>query len=246
MPPRPRIGLTATLDHTDGRSRVRVNAAYVRAVEQAGGVPLVLPPLACVSAAGALLDGVDGLLLTGGEDVAPSRYGAVPHPATGAPCEERDATEIALVHAARARELPLLAICRGVQLLAVALGGTLVQDIASECPGALAHDGGAPDARVHDVRVVPTSRLATALGAGALRVNSRHHQAVATPGAGCAITATAPDGIVEGIEWTASDWWALGAQWHPEELTATPEPWDRALLSGFVARAAVAARGALR
>lgn len=237
MSSRPLIGITATLDAAGGRPRVRLYHTYTRAIEQAGGVPVVLPPLTDASSAPAVAGALSGIVLSGGGDVDPALYGAVTHPATGAPSSERDQTEIALVHAARERCVPLLAICRGVQVLAVAMGGTLVQDIPSECPGALAHDASEPGTRVHDVSVAPTSRLASALRATSLAVNSRHHQAVATAGAGLAVVATAPDGIVEGVEWTEEDWWALGVQWHPEELTQDADGWDRALLAAFVARA---------
>jgi putative glutamine amidotransferase len=124
----------------------------------------------------------------------------------------------------------------------VALGGTLVQDIPSERPDAIAHNGQwARTARVHEVDVVPGSRLARALRTERPVVNSRHHQAIATVPSSLASVAHAPDGIVEGVEWPTDDWWLVGVQWHPEELTGSPEPWDRALLAAF---ADVVARGA--
>jgi putative glutamine amidotransferase len=186
------------------------------------------------SEADAMLEGMAGLVLTGGEDVDPARYGAAPHPALGDVHARRDAFELALVHAARARRLPTLAICRGVQVANVALGGTLVQDLASEWANALAHDGGgARDARVHEVRVTPGSRLARALGATELPTNSFHHQSVDRVAEGAAVVATAPDGVVEALEWTRDDWWLVGVQWHPEELVRGDGPWDRALFAAF-------------
>jgi putative glutamine amidotransferase len=122
-----------------------------------------------------------------------------------------------------------------MQVVNVALGGTLVQDIPSQCADALAHDGGARDARVHLAAVRPDSRLAAALGTTTLRVNSSHHQALERLGDAIRVTATAPDGIVEGAEST-DDWWMLAVQWHPEELVATREPWDRELFRTFAAR----------
>jgi putative glutamine amidotransferase len=196
-------------------------------------VPLVLPPLD-EAHANRVLDAVSGLVLTGGEDVAPRRYGEAPHEALGAVNESRDDWEIALVAAAHGRGLPTLAICRGIQVLNVALGGTLVQDIPSQCPSALPHaDKAGRATRVHQIQVDAGTRLARILDAERLTVNSAHHQSVGRVGKGLRITARAPDGIVEGAEWIGDDWWAVGVQWHPEELTATPESWDRGLFAGF-------------
>jgi putative glutamine amidotransferase len=145
---------------------------------------------------------------------------------------------MALVRAARARALPTLAICRGVQLLNVALGGTLVQDIPSDHPSPLQHDAGSPrDARVHDISIATGSRLAAAVGATTLQVNSFHHQAIARVAPPLAACAWASDGVIEGVEATDDTWWALGVQWHPEELVGSLEPWDRELFSALVERA---------
>lgn len=235
-PAAPLVALTATSAAADGIVRVRTNAAYVRALEAAGLVPLVLPPLNAANAERAL-DAVSGLVLTGGEDVAPWRYGESPHRALGSVNEARDAFELALIAAARDRGLPTLAICRGIQVLNVALGGTLVQDIPSECPTALPHAPGDGRAkRVHEIGVDSGSRLAEALGADRLPVNSAHHQSIARVADGLRVTARAPDGIVEGVEWATDEWWAVGVQWHPEELIETPEVWDRGLFASFAAK----------
>jgi putative glutamine amidotransferase len=181
-----------------------------------------------------MLDGMAGLILTGGEDVDPAHFGSAPHPALGAVNAARDAFELALVRAAQKRRLPTLAICRGVQVANVALGGTLVQDIPSERPEALPHDGpGARGERVHTVQLRVGSRLATALGGTDATINSMHHQSVARVADGLVAVAHAPDGVVEGLEWAGDDWWMTGVQWHPEELTDTPESWDRALFAAF-------------
>ena len=233
MPTLPPVAVTATTEIIRGALRVRVNAAYATAIRGAGLLPLVLPVLDPADA-DAALDDVAGLVLTGGEDVSPARYGSAPHPELGDTHDGRDAFEIALVEAARARGLPTLAICRGIQILNVALGGTLVQDIPSEWKDSIVHDGEWPrSARVHEVDVTPGSRLARALGTERPVVNSMHHQAVRTVASPLATVARAPDGIVEGVEWPTDDWWMVGVQWHPEELTASPEPWDRSLLSTF-------------
>jgi putative glutamine amidotransferase len=237
VPPtrRPVVAVSATLVREPGApTRVRTNAAYARALEAAGVTPLVVPPFADVSHAAAALAVCDGLVLTGGEDVDPARYGARRHPALGAVNADRDATELALVEAARANAVPTLAICRGIQLLNVALGGTLVQDLPSERPSRIVHAADtARDRRSHAVAVVEGSRLAQAIGATHIAANSLHHQAldrVATP---LRVSATAPDGVVEGIESADAGWWVLGVQWHPEELTRTPEAWDRGLFAAF-------------
>jgi putative glutamine amidotransferase len=233
MPTLPPVAVTATTEIIRGALRVRVNAAYTTALRGAGLLPLVLPVLDPADA-DAALDGVAGLVLTGGEDVSPGRYGSAPHPELGDTHDGRDAFEIALVEAARARALPTLAICRGIQILNVALGGTLVQDIPSEWTDPIVHDGDwARTARVHEVDVTPGSRLARALGTARPVVNSMHHQAVRTVASSLATVARAPDGMVEGVEWPTDEWWMVGVQWHPEELTASSEPWDRSLLSTF-------------
>lgn len=215
-------------------ARVRTNAAYTRALEAAGLAPIVVPPFADPAVATSVIEAVDGLLLTGGEDVDPARYGASPHPALGPVNAERDATELALVEAARAGGTPVLAICRGIQLLNVALGGTLVQDLPSERPSEVAHSADAArQRRTHRVVLVAGSRLARATGATTMAANSLHHQAIDRLAAPLRAAATAPDGVIEGVEGADDAWWVLGVQWHPEELTATPEPWDRGLFAAF-------------
>jgi putative glutamine amidotransferase len=214
-------------------SRVRVNEAYVRAVQDAGLVPLVVPPTLSTDEARAVVPRVAGLLLTGGEDVDPRCYGADRHPATQRPHLGRDATELALVDAARAHHLPVLAICRGLQLLNVALGGTLVQDLELQRPGGLEHARErARSQRVHPVAVVAGSRLARAVGVAQMEVNTLHHQAIDRVAASLCVTARAPDDVVEAVE-SVDDWWALGVQWHPEELVHDPQPWDRAIFTAF-------------
>ncbi len=207
--------------------------AYTDSLHDAGLLPLILPVLPPESAAVAL-NGASGLVLTGGEDLDPSRYRQRAISALGDVHEGRDLFELELVHAARQLGLPVLAICRGIQLLNVALGGTLVQDIPSQWPHAIAHDGApARDDRSHEIRADTGSRLAVALGAERLRVNSFHHQALDALADGLVATAHAPDGIIEGVEWRDEDWWVLGVQWHPEELSRTDAPWDRALFAAF-------------
>jgi putative glutamine amidotransferase len=226
------VGVTATTEVIRDALRVRVNAAYTDALRKVGLLPLIIPPVGA-SDAPAVLDGLAGLVVTGGEDVAPARYGQVPHPTVEAH-EGRDESEIALVLEARRRRTPTLAICRGIQVVNVALGGTLIQDIPSQTRSAVNHDpAGQRDDRIHTVRVDPSSKLARALGAECLTTNSFHHQALDTVARGLRVSARTEDGIIEGAESADSDWWMLAVQWHPEELMDTPEPWDRKLFAAF-------------
>jgi putative glutamine amidotransferase len=208
----------------DGRERITLNTAYVRALESAGLVPLAIPMILAPERAAAALDGVRGLVLTGGEDVAPARYGAAPHPQLGDVDPARDAAELTLIDAARRRRLPILAICRGIQILNVALGGTLYQDLDSERPGSVPHN----KASNHAVRVEAGSLLERTLGARSASVNSRHHQAIRDLAPGLKAVAWADDGVIEAAEALAADApWIVAVQWHPEDLT------ERALFDGF-------------
>lgn len=223
----------------DNPHRVRLNSAYIRALECAGLVPLIVPPLADPSGALSILAAVDGLVLTGGEDVDATIYGQDKHQESNAPNAARDATEIALVRAAREMRKPVLAICRGPQILNVALGGTLIQDIPSQVPGALEHNAVRDRAaRVHGVRVEPGSLIARAMGETRLTVNSLHHQSVEKIAPGLKVTAVAPDGVIEGVESESPGWWVLAVQWHPEEMTDSPEPWDRGIFRAFATKLA--------
>jgi putative glutamine amidotransferase len=216
---------------------VRLNSAYIKALEIAGVVPLIVPPLSDEDSAKAILSRVDGLLLTGGEDVEPALYRQPRHERCGPANPARDATEISLVHAARDLKKPLLAICRGPQLLNVALGGTLFQDIPSEVGGALEHNAkDERSSRVHPVEIEPGSRLAGSVAATSLSVNSLHHQSVRDVAPGLRISARAPDGVVEGLETPDDDWWVLAVQWHPEEMTDSPGSPDRGIFRAFADR----------
>ena len=233
---RPLIAVTATTGIIRDRVRARVNAAYLDAIERVGLLPVVTAPLTGTALAAELLDRVDGLLLTGGEDVDPWHYRAQRHPATEDPHARRDAWELALVAAARHRGMPVLAICRGLQLMNVALGGTLVQDLPSQRPGDVRHaQATARTERVHGAMIDPRSRFADAIGGSSIRVNSSHHQAIDRLAPGLEMVGVADDGIIEAVEATGDGWWMLAAQWHPEELLDTPEPWDRNLFAAFAA-----------
>lgn len=210
---------------------------YRQAVLHSGGeVRVVDPSMSAVEA----LDGTGGLLLTGGEDVDPARYQAPRHPTVVDVDPERDRFEIALVAEARRRQLPIFAICRGIQVLNVACGGTLVQDIPSEISGALQHKVSSPPHQpfelAHEVWVDKDTLLARLLGdrlndADTCDVNSRHHQAVKAVAPGFRVSANAPDGVIEAIE-DPTCRFCLGVQWHPENFWRTGE--FRPLFEGFL------------
>jgi putative glutamine amidotransferase len=233
MPFAPFVIVSATTEVIRNVPRVRVNEAYTSALASAGLIPVVLPPMDPSLAAAALND-VAGLVLTGGEDMDPRLFGEEPHPATGDAHPERDAYELALARTACALRIPTLAICRGVQIMNVALGGTLIQDIPSQRPSAIDHDpAGKRAERVHRVDVDASSKLSQALGATLIFTNSSHHQSVHDVGADLRVVARSEDDIIEGVESSDPAWWMLGVQWHPEELTATAEDWDRRLFGAF-------------
>jgi len=222
---KPRIGLTPspahdTLAHAT-MDRYAIAEPYVGAVLAAEGVPLVLPPQP--GNASELLDGIDGLLLTGGADIDPVRYGDQSlHPKTYGVSQLRDDFEFELLHQALARDLPVLAICRGIQVLNVALGGTLIQHIPDRQPESdvlphRQHEAGlAADEIGHEVTMLPGTLVATVFrGAPACGVNSFHHQSILEPAAGLHIVATARDGIIEAAE-VPDRRFVLGVQWHPE------------------------------
>jgi putative glutamine amidotransferase len=231
----PRIAVGGVVRVWDGSERTGVNAAYVRSVLSAGGVPIILSPILGPSYAARALEGADGLLLTGGEDIHPAWYGAEPSPHLYPPSRERDLFELALLAAARQRELPILGICRGIQLVNVALGGTLFQDLPSERAGPVSHDpGAARDARTHEVRLQPGSRAAAALGGTTVAVNSFHHQAIERLASGLTATGWSEDGLIEAVETGPDAPWLLAVQWHPEEMHADAHAPERGLFRALV------------
>jgi putative glutamine amidotransferase len=219
------VAVSATRRTDAGRERVALNTAYVYALMRAGIIPLLVPPMLDPEAARAALDGVRGLVLTGGEDVEPARYGATPHAKLGETDRARDAVELALIAGAERRRLPVLAICRGIQILNVALGGTLYQDLASERPGPIDH---ADTRSRHGLRIAPGTMLYRTLDTGNAKVNTRHHQAIRDLAPALRATAWAEDGVIEGAERNdPAAPWTLAVQWHPEEDV------EDALFQGF-------------
>ncbi len=205
-----------------------INAAYVAAVQMAGGLPVLLPPNDDTADLVARLDAFDGLLLAGGGDVLAEFYGQTSTTHIQGVDRARDLTELALAQAALARGMPILGICRGAQVLCVAAGGTLHQDVQAALPQASDHRhraGHARDFLAHTVGLLRTGLLAQSLGrprGAEVPVNSSHHQAVDTPPPGFEVAARAPDGVIEAIELNGDGRaYALGVQWHPEELVPT-------------------------
>ena len=231
---RPVIGITTYLTRAAWGAweleAALVPAAYVRAVTRAGGVPLLVPPGAAVEET---LDAVDGLIFSGGSDLDPDLYGADAHDETGGIVRERDEFELALMQAALARDLPVLAICRGSQVLNVALGGVLEQHVPDRV-GTDVHKETAGVFAEHDVELVPETQLASILG-DRHDVKSHHHQGFGELGRGLREAARAPDGTVEAVEDPAKSF-TLGVLWHPEEGE------DLALFEALVEAARQAAR----
>ena len=216
---RPRIAVTTSRGIVDHNSVELVNRAYVDAVVRAGGMPIVLPVLDRGDAESAL-EAADGLLLTGGGDIEPARYGAPPAPEIFGVDPKRDAFEVALVLDALRVGLPILGICRGCQVVNVAMGGSLVQHIPAVT--GRNHCEKQRDCQpVHEVDITPTSLLASVLGATGIEVNSLHHQSADRIGVGLQAVARSEDGVVEGVEAVAPAR-LIGVQWHPELLRGDP------------------------
>jgi putative glutamine amidotransferase len=229
----PLIGLTTSVTVGTMPERAYVNGTYIKAVQAAGGIPLLLTPHFTPEVQAALWQRLDGLVLTGGGDIAPARFDETPHPAVADVSPARDELELGLTRRALADDVPLFAICRGIQILNVALGGTLVQDIPSEWPDALVHTQKAPRHEpTHAVKVMGEgTRLGRVLSTPEVEVNSMHHQAIKRLGDGLREVAWAPDGVIEGVEMAGDARFVLGVQWHPEELVGH----DQAARNLFVA-----------
>ena len=216
----PLIGITTSVTVDKSPERAYVNLAYIRAVQDAGGIPLLLPPHLTAPVQAALWERLDGLVLTGGGDIDPARFGQARHPKTDDVAPARDELELGLTRRALDEDVPLFAICRGIQVLNVALGGTLVQDLPSERPSSIAHTQREPrHESTHAVKVMGEgTRLGRVLGSLEVSVNSMHHQAIDRLGFGLREVAWSPDGVIEGVELPGDDHFVLGVQWHPEEL----------------------------
>jgi putative glutamine amidotransferase len=232
----PLIGIVAELaPHAEHRIKdeVRLRSAYPDAVLRAGGLPVILPVSGEPQRLIGVVERLDGVLFTGGWDIPPAAFGQEPHETVRLMEPEQFATWTAMMRTAIAAQRPLLAICAGLQIMNVTLGGSLIQDIPSQTDSKVSHRGeGFPDVE-HAVEIVSGSRLAELSGAGRKVINSSHHQAIDRPGDGVVVTARCPDdGIIEAIELPGHPF-AVGVQWHPERMPGDGA--TRKLFAGFVA-----------
>lgn len=222
----PLIGVTPSAgDNSLGVRAYNVAADYTQAVERAGGIPVILP--LHVQNIHRLLDSLDGVVFSGGGDIEAQRFGQQNHDAAGGFDEERDTFEIAIMQAAFERDVPILAICRGVQVMNVARGGDLIQDIPTQTTSDMKHNQRAEGSGEHDV--FQTTNVAggdnpvtAAFGEGSATINSFHHQSIGKVAPGLEVVATAEDGIVEAV-YAPKQTYAVGTQWHPERLASEHE-----------------------
>jgi len=227
---KPLIGIGSDVAHKDGqRDRAFVYTTYVDSLRRAGAVPVLIPPQP--ENARELIEDLDGLLLAGGDDCDPAVYGETPHPSVEPMDPRRQANDFTLARAARERGIPTLGICLGVQVMNVAAGGTLIQDIASSIDTEIDHASEPTDRHRHEVFIEANTHLANILGARELNVNSSHHQAIGRVAESLRVTAHAPDGIVEGLEDPGHPFY-VGVQWHPEDMAR--EESASALFGAFV------------
>jgi putative glutamine amidotransferase len=218
---RPVIGITASIDHRAPAfgETYSLTRKYAEGVLQAGGVPLIVPNNLDEGSLRVVLDRLDGVVLSGGGDIDPALFGEDAHPAT---CEiepDRDRVELTLARWLVEEDIPFLGICRGIQVLNVALGGSLVQDIPSQVPGALPHSFDRKttprDYLAHPVKIDPSSQLARVMQLEVAQTNSWHHQSIKRVAESLRVTAVAPDGVIEAVEVPGLRF-AIAVQWHPE------------------------------
>jgi len=233
MQTRPRIGITMRIEQTT--NRFYLGRDYSEAVEAAGGVPLHISLIPNADYIDSVVAQLDGILLPGSDsDVDPLRYGLQPHPQLGTVQTIKDETDLLVIAAAERKQIPVFAICFGMQVLNVSRGGTLIQDINSQVAGAIKHEQGPPrDRPSHRIRLSENTRLSDIAGSLDAVVNSHHHQAIESTGANLVATAWATDGVVEALEDPRPDRFIVGVQWHPEI------GWQNDLLSQRLFRAFV-------
>lgn len=213
---RPLIGITC--GSKENVNQFFLGSDYVRGVEKAGGIPVIVPPCAGENLPG-IVEALDGFVLSGGGDMDPLLFGEEPLPVTGKVDPERDIFELGLTRLAMSRGKPILGICRGMQVLNVAAGGTVCQDIALKIEKPLKHSQQAPRwYPTHNIKIEKGTLAAEILGEGTLRVNSFHHQAIGRLAPGFDISARAPDGVEEIIEYKEREYYIIGVQFHPENM----------------------------
>ena len=246
----PLIGVTADLSDVPANGiesaqepTVFLPRRYCRAIQEVGGIPLILPPIASRNGLCRILQQVDGVLISGGNfDIHPSYYGETPIHALGVIKKDRTEFELELVDLALNRDFSLLGICGGAQTINVALGGSLYQDIASQLPNAVKHEQGTKrDQGGHPVLIHSGTRLKQIVQKRILEVNTTHHQAVRRVGRGLVVNATAEDGLIEGLE-SSNHRFVLGVQWHPEILSRK-NLFQRRIFSSFVSASKRSHRG---
>jgi putative glutamine amidotransferase len=236
MQRRPRIGIPMRIDYPT--ERFYLARHYSEAVEAAGGAPVHISLIPRPEYIDSVVDGLDGILLPGSDsDVDPLRYGQQPHPALGSVHKIKDETDLLIIDAAERKQLPLFAICFGMQVLNVSRGGTLIQDIRSQVPQAIKHEQGTPRERPsHNVSVLSGSKLNQIINTEDLLVNSHHHQAIETLGADLVATAWSTDGVIEAFEDPRPDRFVIAVQWHPE-MGWQNDQFSQRLFDSFVAHA---------
>lgn len=219
--PRPVIGIT--MDYGEKPNQYMLPYAYASSIERAGGLPWPLPFKTDLSLISPIVDRLDGILFSGGDDLDPSLYGQTPHPKIEPIDPDRQRFELALIAEVERRKMPALGICLGCQLMNVYRGGSLIQFLPDDKrEGGLEHRKLGDDGRRHAVKLEPGTRLAAAIGRDEITVNTRHKQAVQRTGKGLRVIAKAPDGVVEAIE-DPSHPFFMAVQWHPENLSDNPE-----------------------
>jgi len=228
---KPLIGIGSDVQTAPGkRDRAFAYTTYIDSLRKAGAIPVVIPPQP--ENAADIVEELDGILLAGGDDCDPAAYGEQRHPSVEPMDPRRQNNDLSIARAARERGIPTLGICLGLQMMNVAAGGTLMQDIESEMKTEIEHVSEPEDRARHDVRLESGTRLASILGGGRdINVNSSHHQAIKGIGRGFRVTAKAPDGIVEGLEDPEHPFY-VGVQWHPEDMGG--EKSASALFGAFV------------
>jgi putative glutamine amidotransferase len=236
---RPLIGVSTMNHHTpDGTHFLVMWPTYIRALEAAGAVPLLIPLTDDLTTTRALYELCDGILIPGGEDVDPQQYGEEPHEKLDTVDRQRDSVELQLARWANEDSKPLLGICRGLQLINVALGGTLYQDLPSQLPESINHRANFADRRweqvTHGIEIEPDSRLAGLLGGAEIGGNTMHHQAVKDLAPVLRAVGRAPDGVVEAFEGSGGNY-IMALQCHPEHLWDETEPRWGAVFADFVA-----------
>ncbi len=236
----PRIGVPYRTRKEELASGTNKIEKYLAAVREAGGQPVPISLAESRDALAGLASSLDGIVLTGSPvDVDPSRYGAPRHAKCAETDDDRERIDFALLKACFATRKPVLAICYGIQSLNVFLSGTLIQDVPSEIGATVVHSDykeGAPDP-LHGIAIEDESRISKMVGSRETVVNSSHHQALLMPGRDLRITARAPDGVIEAVEWMGDENWVVGVQWHPERMMGS-DPLTRALFGSLVKEAA--------